>query len=52
MRVRHLTLLLGAGELAIEKSRTAEMRAQVAEKAMENEILREDFEATFGEDFK
>ena len=39
-------------ELAIEKSRTAEMRAQVAEKTMENEILREDFEATFGEAFK
>ncbi len=39
-------------ELAIEKSRTAEVRAQVAEKARENEILREDFESTFGEDFK
>lgn len=39
-------------ELAIEKSRTAEIRAQVAEKTRENEILREDFESTFGEDFK
>jgi hypothetical protein len=39
-------------ELAIEKSRTAEVRAQVAEQARENEILREDFESTFGEDFK
>jgi hypothetical protein len=39
-------------ELAIEKSRTAEARAQVAEQTRENEILREDFESTFGEDFK
>jgi hypothetical protein len=39
-------------ELAIEKSRTAEVRAQVAEQTRENEILREDFESTFGEDFK
>jgi hypothetical protein len=39
-------------ELAIEKSRTAEIRAQVAEKARENEILQEDFESTFGQDFK
>jgi len=36
-------------ELAIEKSRTAELRARVAELARQNEILREDFEATFGE---
>lgn len=39
-------------ELAIEKSRTAMMRAKVADLARENEILREDFEATFGEDFR
>lgn len=37
-------------ELAIEKSKTAEMRARVSELARQNEILREDFEATFGED--
>jgi bifunctional ADP-heptose synthase (sugar kinase/adenylyltransferase) len=36
-------------ELAIEKSRTAKLRARVAELARQNEILREDFEATFGE---
>ena len=36
-------------ELAIEKSRTAELRARVAELARQNEILREDFETTFGE---
>ena len=39
-------------ELAIEKSRTAVTRAKVSEKARENEILREDFESTFGEDFE
>ena len=39
-------------ELAIEKSRTAETRAKVSEKARENEILREDFKSTFGEDFE
>ncbi len=39
-------------ELAIEKSRTAEIRAQVAEQTRENEILREDFQSTFGEDFR
>jgi hypothetical protein len=39
-------------ELAIEKSRTAEIREQVAEKTRQNEILREDFESNFGEDFK
>jgi hypothetical protein len=38
-------------ELAIEKSRTAEVRARLAEQARENEILREDFEQTFGESF-
>ena len=39
-------------ELAIEKSRTAETRAKVSEQVRENEILREDFESTFGEDFE
>ena len=39
-------------ELAIEKSKTAEMRAQVTELRRQNEILREDFEATYGEDAK
>ena len=39
-------------ELAIEKSRTAATRARVSEKARENEILREDFKSTFGEDFE
>ena len=36
-------------ELAIEKSRAAEIRARVTDLARQNEILREDFEATFGE---
>ena len=39
-------------ELAIEKSRTAVTRAKVSEKVRENEILREDFKSTFGEDFE
>ncbi len=39
-------------ELAIEKSRTALIRAKVTEQARENEILREDFESTFGEEFE
>jgi len=39
-------------ELAIEKSRAAIVRASVAELTRENEILREDYETTFGEDFK
>ena len=39
-------------ELAIEKSRTALIRAKVSEQARQNEILREDFESTFGEDFE
>jgi hypothetical protein len=39
-------------ELAIEKSRTAVVRAKVSERARENEILREDFESTYGEDFE
>jgi len=36
-------------ELAIEKSRTAEIRNKVAELSRQNEVLREDFEATYGE---
>ena len=39
-------------ELAIEKCKTAVMRARVAELSRENEVLREDFLATFGEDFE
>ena len=39
-------------ELAIEKTRTAMIRGKVAELARENEILREDYQATFGEDFE
>jgi hypothetical protein len=39
-------------ELAIEKSRAAQSRIKVAEQARSNEILREDYENTFGEDFK
>jgi hypothetical protein len=39
-------------ELAIEKSRAAVIRGKVTELARENEILREDFESTFGEDFE
>jgi hypothetical protein len=39
-------------ELAIEKSKTALVRTQVTEKIRENEILREDYEATYGEDFR
>lgn len=38
-------------ELAIEKSRAAMVRAKVADLARENEILREDFESTYGGDF-
>jgi hypothetical protein len=37
--------------LAIEKSRAAVMRAKVADLARENEILREEFESTYGGDF-
>jgi len=37
-------------ELAIEKSRTAITRGRVAEIARANEILKEDFRATFGEE--
>jgi hypothetical protein len=36
-------------ELAIEKTRTAEIRNNVTELSRQNEILREDFEATYGE---
>ena len=39
-------------ELAIEKSKTAIMRNRVAEQTRENELLREDFLATYGEDFR
>ena len=39
-------------ELAIEKSRTAKIRAKVSDRARENEILREDFESTYGEAFE
>jgi hypothetical protein len=39
-------------ELAIEKTRTAQARAEVAELTRENEILREDYQATFGEEFE
>ena len=39
-------------ELALEKTRAAIIRGKVTDLARENEILREDFEATFGEDFK
>jgi len=39
-------------ELAIEKSKAAEMRAKVAELTRENEILQEDYESTYGEEFR
>ncbi len=39
-------------ELAIEKTRAAEVRARLGEQAAENAILREDFERTFGETFE
>jgi hypothetical protein len=39
-------------DLAIEKSRAAIIRVKVTDQARENEILREDFESTFGEDFE
>ena len=39
-------------DLAVEKSRAAVARAKVTEQARENEILREDFKSTFGEDFE
>lgn len=36
-------------ELAIEKTRTAALRNEVTELTRQNEILREDFERTYGE---
>jgi hypothetical protein len=39
-------------ELAIEKSRAAVIRSEVTEMARQNEILREEFERTYGEEFK
>lgn len=36
-------------ELAVEKTRTAEMRNRVTDLSRQNEILREDFEATWGD---
>jgi hypothetical protein len=39
-------------ELALQKTRTAVIRARVTELQRENEILREDFQTTFGEDFQ
>jgi hypothetical protein len=39
-------------ELAIEKSRTAVIRGKVSELIRENEILREDYESTYGESFQ
>jgi len=38
-------------ELAIEKSRAADMRAKVAELTRENEILREELQSNYGGDF-
>jgi len=38
-------------ELAIAKSRAAAMRGKVADLTRENEILREEFESTYGGDF-
>ncbi len=39
-------------ELAIEKSKAAIIRGRVSELARENEILREDFESTFGVEYE
>jgi len=39
-------------ELALEKTRGAIIRGKVTDLARENEILREEFESTFGEEFK
>jgi hypothetical protein len=39
-------------ELAIEKSRAAITRGKVTELERENEMLRDDFESTFGGEFK
>lgn len=38
-------------ELAVEKSRAAQIRARVTDLARENEIMREEFEANFGPEF-
>jgi len=39
-------------ELALEKSRSAAIRSQVTELARKNEILREEFENTYGEEIR
>lgn len=39
-------------ELAIEKSRTAAIRARVTDLARQNEILREEYQNMYGEDFR
>ena len=39
-------------ELAIEKTRAAMVRGRVTELSLENDVLREDFEATFGEPYE
>ncbi len=39
-------------ELALAKTRAAIIRGKVTDLARENEILREEFESTFGENFK
>ncbi len=39
-------------ELALAKTRAAIVRGQVTEAIRENQILQEDFEATFGSDFQ
>ena len=39
-------------ELAIEKTRSATIRSQVTELSKENESLRQEFEAAYGEAFK
>jgi hypothetical protein len=39
-------------ELAIEKSRAAKARRKVNEQRRANEMLRDELEATYGEDFK
>ena len=39
-------------ELAIEKTKAALLRAEVTEASRRNDVLREDFENTYGEDFQ
>ncbi len=39
-------------ELALEKTRAAIIRGKMTDLARENESLREDFESTYGEEFK